>query len=282
MKKPHFDLHFPSAASRNSMQAALGAFMVLGLVGAALLAPLIAPYEANELLGGPWEEPGGKSLLGLDNLGRDMFTRLLHSGRATIFIAVSGTVLAIVLGASLGIFAAVRGGWPDAFLSRAADALMSIPTLICALLILSATGASTATLIAAIALLASTRVFRLSRAAAQEIAALDYFEAAKLRKESLAWLMFREILPNIRSVVVTEFGLRLCANFLLLSSLSFLGLGVQPPMSDWGNMVRENASAIHFGIWAPIYPALAIALFTIGVNLMVDWYLGRQSLHDGQ
>lgn len=272
MKKP--PLRLPKTPARNSLQAVLGALILIGLVLAAAFAPLIAPYGMGDLLGGAWEEPGGKSWLGLDNLGRDMFTRLLYGGRMTLFIAALGTVLAVMLGAGLGLLAAIRGGRVDALLSRAVDAVMSIPSLICALVLLSAIGASTLTLIIAITVLASTRVFRLSRAAACEIVALDYFEAARLRQESLPWLMFREILPNIRPIIVTEFGLRLCSNFLLLASLSFLGLGVRPPMTDWGNMVRENAAAIHFGIAAPLYPAVAIALFTIGTNLLVDWYLG--------
>lgn len=270
------------APRKSTLQGGLGAFLLVSVVLAVALAPLIAPFSQSDMLGGAWGEPGGSSLLGLDNLGRDMLTRLLYGGRVTVFISFVGTILAILLGMSLGLLAAVRSGMVDAFISRLVDAAMSIPPLICALVLLSAIGASALTLIIAITVLSSTRVFRLTRGAACDIVALDYFEAAKLRKESLPWLMFREILPNIRSIIVTEFGLRLCSNFLLLSSLSFLGLGVQPPMTDWGSMVSENAAAVHFGISAPLYPAGAIALFTISTNLLVDWYLERQSRYAGE
>ena len=268
--------------SRNSVQGWLGALLLLCIMLAVALAPLIAPYSQSDMLGGAWGAPGGGSLLGLDNLGRDMLTRLLYGGRPTLFIAIVGTSCAITLGTTLGLLAAICGGRIDAALSRLVDAAMSIPPLICALVLLSAIGASMLTLIIALTVLASTRVFRLSRGAACDIVALDYFESARLRKESLFWLMYKEILPNIRPIIITEFGLRLCSNFLLLSSLSFLGLGVQPPMTDWGSMVRENAAAIHFGISAPLYPAIAIGLFTISTNLVVDWFLERQSRYAGE
>jgi peptide/nickel transport system permease protein len=273
---------FSFIPGRGSLQGWIGAALLLCIVLAVALAPLIAPYSQSDMLGGAWGDPGGKSLLGLDTLGRDMLTRLLYGGRPTLFTAIVGTTFAIMLGTSLGLAAAICGGKTDAALSRLVDAAMSIPPLICALVMLSVVGASTLTLVITITVLASTRVFRLSRSAACDISALEYFEAARLRRENMLWLMFREILPNIRPIIVTEFGLRLCSNFLLLSSLGFLGLGVQPPMTDWGSIVRENAAAIHFGISAPLYPAIAIALFTISANLIVDWFLERQSRYAGE
>jgi peptide/nickel transport system permease protein len=128
-----------------------------------------------------------------------------------------------------------------------------------------------------IALLDSTRVFRLSRAVAMDIAVLDFVEVARLRGERLPWIVFREVLPNTLPPLIAEFGLRFCFAFLFLSSLSFLGLGIQPPAADWGGMVRDNANAIGFGLTIPLIPAAAIAILTIGVNLVVDWQLERFS-----
>ncbi|MEE9516445.1 MAG: ABC transporter permease, partial [Candidatus Adiutricales bacterium] len=177
--------------------------------------------------------------------------------------------------------AAVVGGWVDQVLSRTIDVIMAFPTLIFALMILSVLGTSIPVLIVVIALLDSTRVYRLSRAIAMDVEVMEFVEAARLRGEGSWWLMRHEILPNALPPLIAEFGLRFCFVFLFISSLSFLGLGIQPPMADWGSMVRENAGAITFGIMAPLVPAAAIAILTIGVNLIVDWLLRRASLlHD--
>jgi len=269
------------AADSSRVRGLVGVAIVAVMVLASLLAPLIAPYGAGELVGKVWDPASAKAWLGYDNLGRDMLSRLLYGGQITLFISLAGTLLAFVAGCTLGLLAAVTGGWFDAIVSRLVDAFMSVPSLICALVILSVLGTSIPVLVGTIAALASTRVFRLSRALAGDIIALDYFEAALLRKESMAWLIFREVLPGIRAPLVTEFGLRLCYSFLLVASLSFLGLGIQPPLADWGSMVRDNASAINFGGFAPLVPAAAIGLFVIGVNLIVDWSLSHQSRRGG-
>ena len=168
-------------------------------------------------------------------------------------------------------------GWVDTVLARAVDAVMAIPTLIFALVLLSVLGTSIPVLIGTIACLASTRAFRLSRAIAGNIVALDYFEVARLRGERMPWLMFYEVLPNCLAPLTAEFGLRLCANFLFIAALSFLGLGIQPPLADWGGMVRDNASAISYGGLAPLVPAAAIGVFAIAINLVVDWILSVQA-----
>jgi peptide/nickel transport system permease protein len=178
-----------------------------------------------------------------------------------------------VVGTILGFFAATLGGWTDLALSRMVDILMAFPTLIFALIALSVVGTSVASLIIIIALLDSTRVYRLSRAVAMDIAVMEYVEAARLRGERIWWLMRQEVLPNAMPPLVAEFGLRFCFVFLFIAALSFLGLGIQPPTADWGGMVRENAGAITFGIFIPLWPAGAIAFLTVGVNLIVDWFL---------
>jgi len=217
----------------------------------------------------------GTYLLGTDNLGRDLLSRMIYGARITIFIAVLATALAFTLGSVLGLTAAVVGGWFDALLSRLVDLLMSIPTLIFALVVLSVLPANIVTLVLVMGVLDSTRVYRLSRAVAVDINVMDFVEAAKLRGEGRRWIIFREILPNALSPLVSELGLRFIYAVLFLSALSFLGLGVQPPSADWGGMVKENKDGIVFGLPAALIPAGAIAALAISVNLVADWILNR-------
>jgi peptide/nickel transport system permease protein len=195
----------------------------------------------------------------------------------TVFIAAMATALAFSLGSILGFAAAVIGGWFDTILSRFVDLLMSIPTLIFGLVVLSVFPSTIPVLILVMGLLDSTRVYRLSRAVAADINVMDFVEAAKLRGEGRMWIIFREILPNALSPLVSELGLRFIYAVLFLSALSFLGLGVQPPNADWGGMVRENRDGIVFGIGAALIPAAAIAALAISVNLVADWILNRTS-----
>ena len=253
--------------------ARLGMAMVLVTLLAAILAPVIAPYGETELAGDVWLPASKEHFVGTDNLGRDLFSRLLYGARNTIAIAFVTTVLSFVVGVSWGFLAATVGGWMDQLLSRCVDILMAFPTLIFALMVLSVVGTSIPALVVVIALLDATRVFRLSRAVAMDITVMEFVEAARLRGERLWWLMRHEILPNALPPLVAEFGLRFCFVFLFIAALSFLGLGIQPPTADWGSMVRENAGAITFGIYTPLWPAAAIAFLTVGVNLIVDWFL---------
>ncbi len=215
--------------------------------------------------------------MGTDQLGRDLFSRLIYGARNTVGVALLTTLLSFALGGSLGLLAAIAKGWIDQVLSRIVDALMAIPVLIFALLLLSIFGTSVTNVVLVLAVLDSTRVFRLTRAVAQNIVVMDYVEAARLRGEKLPWIMRREILPNIMPPLVAEFGLRFCFVFLTISALSFLGLGMQPPTADWGSMVHENKMLITVGRLTPLLPAGAIALLTVGVNFVVDWFLHKTS-----
>jgi peptide/nickel transport system permease protein len=262
---------------RGRVGAAIGLAIIALNVLAAALAPWIAPYGEADLVGDVWAPPSGASWLGLDNLGRDMFSRLVFGARTSIALALATTLLAFAIGILTGFTAAIARGWIDMLLSRVVDAVMAIPTLIFALVILSVLGSSIPVLIGVMAVLNSTRVYRLSRALAMNIAVLEYVEAARLRGERLGWIIRREILPNALPPLIAEFGLRFCFTFLFIASLSFLGLGIQPPYADWGGMVRDNAQAITFGGIAPLVPAAAIALLSIAVNLVVDWFLSTQS-----
>lgn len=284
---------------RSPFPAKVGVFIITLYVGAAVFAPLLAPFSQTEVAGAVWEpafwtndcsEEGirnyecwddinadreRKLWLGSDHLGRDLLTRLLFGATNTISIALVTTVLSFTMGITLGFLAATVGGHLDQLISRCVDILMAFPTLIFALMVLSVMGTSIMVLIFTIAILDATRVFRLSRAVAMDVEVMEYVEVARLRGEGLWWLMRYEILPNTLAPLVAEFGLRFCFVFLFIASLSFLGLGIQPPLADWGGMVRENAGAITFGIYTPLLPAISIAVLTIAVNLIVDWFLQK-------
>jgi peptide/nickel transport system permease protein len=260
------------------ISAWFGMIVIAIYIFVALFAPLIAPYgEAEVVSQQPFELWSWAHWLGTDQLGRDMFTRLLYGARNTLGIALSTTLLAFAIGGGLGIIASIFRGWIDQLLSRAVDTLMAIPQLIFALILLSIVGSSVQNLIMIIAVLDSTRVYRLARSVAMNVVVMDYVEAAKLRGERIGWILFREVLPNIMPTMVAEFGLRFCFVFLTISALSFLGLGIQPPTADWGSMVRENATLITYGDITPLMPAGAIALLTVAVNFVVDWFLHKTS-----
>ncbi len=247
----------------------------------AIFGPVFAPYSESQTVGSTWDEPSMQMLLGADQIGRDMLTRLIYGARMTIGVALATTALSFFIGITLGFAAAVLGGWVDTVISRLVDVILSIPLLILALIILGVFGSSIPVLIITIAVLDSTRVFRLSRALGMNLTVLEYVEAARLRGEGTWWIIRREILPNASAPLLSEFGLRFCFNFLFIAALSFLGLGIQPPFADWGGMVRENSAAINFGMLAPIWPALAITILTVGVNMVVDWLLSVEARPSG-
>ena len=257
--------------------ARFGMFVVVFYIVMAVFAPVLTPYGESEIVAGEYEPWSSEYLLGTDNLGRDMLTRLIYGARNTIGIAFITTILAFFIGCVAGFLAATLGGWTDQAISRVVDILMAIPQLIFALLILTIVGTAIPILVVVIAVLDSTRVFRLARAVAMNIVVMDFVEVARLRGEGLWWIMRREVLPNALPPLVAEFGLRFCFVFLLLAALSFLGLGIQPPTADWGSMVRDNATLITFGDFTPLLPAASIALLTVGVNFIVDWFLHQSA-----
>ena len=206
---------------QSPLSARIGLAMILINLIAAIFTPWIAPYTETEIVGDVWLPSSSENLLGTDHLGRDMFTRLIYGARNTIAIAFITTILSFVVGIIAGFFAAALGGWTDQILSRVIDILMAFPTLIFALMVLSVIGTSITGLIVVIALLDSTRVYRLSRAVAMDIEVMEYVEAARLRGEGIWWIMRQEILPNAMPPLVAEFGLRFCFVFLFIAALSF-------------------------------------------------------------
>ena len=275
------------------LTASFGILVIILYALTAIFAPLLAPYGQETILGSANVIPGTDPAypLGTDQIGRDILSRLIYGARNTVGIAFVTTLLAFVIGVTFGFLAATLGGWLDNILSRAVDVLMAIPSLIFALLLMTIASVwaprlgipLTVFMVLIIAVIDSTRVYRLARAVAQNIVVMDYIEAAKLRGEGLGYLVFKEILPNATAPLLAEFGLRFCFVFLTIAALSFLGVGIQPPLADWGTMVRDMAAFINYAQFAPlaaVTPLLAagaIALLTVGVNFVVDWMLHKSS-----
>ncbi|MCR9257747.1 MAG: ABC transporter permease [Alphaproteobacteria bacterium] len=259
------------------LTAAFGLFVIMTYAIAGVFAPIIAPFGEAEVISSAFAPADENMILGADQLGRDLFSRLVYGARNTVGLALTATICAFLLGAVGGMLAATIGGWFDQFMGRLVDVIMSVPSLIFALLLLSIFGTNVAILVIIIAVIYAPRVFRLTRAVAGNVVVMDYIEAARLRGEGTFYLIRREILPNSTAPLIAEFGLEFCFVFLLVAGLSFLGLGIQPPTADWGSMVRENATLISFGEITPLFPAAAIALLTVAVNFVVDWMLYRSS-----
>jgi len=248
------------------------------------IGPMISPYYEGDILdeelfmvpGGDeypdtdFQPPSKIVYLGTDYLGRDTLSRILYGARTTIGISFIATLWAYVIGVTLGIAAAVGSKMLDMTLSRLNDAVLAIPSLMLALVMIAALGSTIPLLILLTGIIYAASVFRIARSLGQEVMVSDFVEAARVRGEGLWWIITREILPNIAMPLATDFGLRFVWIILFISALSFLGLGVQPPMSDWGSMVKENLPGLIYGSIAPIVPSLAIATLTISVNMIVD------------
>jgi peptide/nickel transport system permease protein len=270
-------MSFFKAIGRLPGSARIGLLILFFFAMCILFAPWIAPYGESQIVGDVWEPIGGTFFFGTDQIGRDLLSRLVYGARNTISLALLTTALSFLSGALMGFLAATMRGWVDQILSRFVDIIISIPTLIFALIVLSAAGTSIPVLITVIGVIYAMPVFRIARAVAMDIEIMEYVEAARLRGEGLWWIMWREILPNALTPLAAEFGLRFCFVFLLISGLSFLGLGLQPPLADWGAMVRGNADGIAWGTYHALIPAGCIALLTISVNLLVDWLVHKAS-----
>ncbi|MBB3996723.1 ABC transporter permease [Aureimonas pseudogalii] len=255
-------------------------FPVVGMIGlavilvwalVAILAPLLVPYPAGEIVDFDYFGPMSEAFrLGTDYLGRDMLSRILMGARYTVGISLAAVALACFTGVALGMAAAVTGGWFDTCLSRFLDALNSIPSKLFGLVVVSGIGSSIPVLVGTLAVIYTPGAYRFARALAVNVNAMDFVTVAKARGERTLYLIGAEILPNIVGPVLADLGLRFVFVVLLLSGLSFLGLGVQPPYADWGALVRENIGGLPFGAPAVIVPSLAIASLTISVNLLID------------
>ena len=266
----------PSSRYKPSWTGWLGITIVGFWVFIAIFGPYLAPLGENEL---PFPDdysecqmPRPGAWLGTDESDRDVLSRLMFGAGRTIGISFAATLLAYFIGVVMGIGAAISTPRVDMIISRINDAFLSLPTIMLGLVVVAAVGSSIPVLIITAGVIYATVVFRLARALGQEIMVMDFVEAARVRGEGRWWIITREIWPNAAMPLMTDFGLRLIYVILFISSLSFLGLGVQPPQADWGSMVRENLGALSYGasVIPVLAPALAIATLTVAINLVVD------------
>jgi peptide/nickel transport system permease protein len=231
-----------STARRFTLTAWIGIGLAALFAGVAFLGPLFAPFDPDQIVGSPYAPPSGEYPLGLDFLGRDALSRFLWGGRTALLVALAGTGLGYALGLAIGLFAAYLRGWVDEVTMRATDA---------------------------------PRIARIARAAALEVVDLPYVEAAKARGERVPYILAREIMPNIKAPLLVDLGLRFTWSVLLVSAVSFVGLGLQPPAADWGLMVGENRLGLTLQPWPVLAPVIALGLLTIGINLAIDGYSRR-------
>ncbi len=260
----------------------LGLLIVAIFILIAVVGPLIAPYRFDEIIrGASRQAPSEAHLFGTDRLGRDIFSRILWGARDIIILPMLTTALSVFFGTCIGLFIGYRGGWVDEVISRLLDSLLAIPALVLALVMLGTIGPSTFGIILVIVILYTPIVARVVRASTLNIRANGYIESAKLRGDTLSYILFREILPGVLPALVVEGALRFSYAIFLTASLGFLGLGVQPPSPDWGRMVNEARESFSQTPWALWYPAGAIALLVIGVNLVSDG-LRRVFRYEGQ
>ena len=267
------------ALSKAPISAWFGMAVLFVYFFAAIFAPLIAPHGEAEIFPVAYAPWGDGHIFGTDQIGRDIFSRIIYAARNTIGICLLATFIALGIGTVLGIIAALDRKYLDQLLSRIVDTLMAIPVMIFTFILLSVFGPTNFILIVILGILESTRFFRISRSVAVGQVVLEYVEVARLRGENLPYIIFKEILPNIASPLIIEFGLRFIFIIFTISSLSFLGIGIQPPSADWASMVRENAILIQYAQYdltaglTPLIPAFAIALLCVSINFVVDWYL---------
>lgn len=266
-----------------TLSGAIGLTLVVFWLFIALLGPMLAPHGVGAIVAYDVFEPmSAQYLLGTDYLGRDMLSRVLHGTRYTVGLALAAALLASTVGTALGLFAAVSGRWIDEVVSRILDALICIPSKIFALVMVAAFGSSLPLLLLTAALSYLPGAYRIARSLAVNLNMMEYVQIARARGEGRFYLACAEILPNMIHPMLADFGLRFVFVVLLLSGLSFLGLGVQPPDADLGSLVRENISGLAEGAPAVIMPALAIATLTIGVNLLIDSLPGRTRRANGE
>lgn len=264
VRGPRFGYHF-------NVVGMIGLSIILAWATVAIFAPLLIPYPVGEIVDFDYFGPISRDFwLGSDYLGRDMFSRILMGARYTVGISLAAVTIACFSGVVLGMIAAVAGGWLDTVLSRFLDALNSIPSKLFGLVMVAAVGSSIPVLILTLSVIYTPGAYRFARALAVNVNAMDFVTVARIRGESTWYLIRSEILPNIVGPVLADLGIRFVFIVLLLSGLSFLGLGVQPPHADWGALVRENIGGLPFGAPAVMAPSFAIASLTISVNLLID------------
>lgn len=253
-----------------SKRTVVGLVLTLAVLTVAFLGPYLAPHSATEFVAAPFSPAGIGGPFGTDNLGRDVLSRFLAGGQTLMILAIIATALGVGLGALVGVLAAYRRGWLDELLMRAGDVALAFPQIVLALLFLSIIGPELWLLVLMVGFGHLPRVARVVRGAALSVVERDFVKAAESVGIPRWRIMIGEIVPNISSTLAVEFGLRLTYSIGLVAGLSFLGLGMQPPAADWGLMINENRIALTISPWSVVLPVIAIALLTVGTNLVTD------------
>ncbi len=251
--------------------SALGALIVAAFLLLTLLAPLLAPYgPSQQVAGAARQAPSAAHWFGADHLGRDVFSRVLYGGREVLGLAGLGTLLAVAAGAAVGLAAAYRGGWAEEVVFRLLDSLLAMPALLLALLLLGVVGPSRRSVLIVIVVVYTPIVARVVRSVVLAVKTKGFVEAARIQGEPTGYILWREIFPSVLPALAVESALRFSYAIFLVASLGFLGVGVQPPSPNWGLMVNEGRNFIALTPWALYFPAAAISLLVIGVNLLAD------------
>lgn len=248
----------------------IGLFMVLLILSVVIVGPFATPYSSTEFVGAPFDSQAMGTVFGTDNLGRDVLSRFLDGGHALLLLSLLATIAGVGSGAALGVFAAYRRGWPDEIIMRSGDVVLAFPSIVLALLFLSILGPHMWLLVLLVGLSHLPRVARIVRGAALTIVERDFVKSAEAIGMPRWKIMLTEILPNTTGTLAVEFGLRLTYSIGIIAGLNFLGLGIQPPAADWGLMINENRVGVTAQLWPVLLPVLAIAVLTVGTNLMTD------------
>lgn len=257
--------------NRLSLSAKAAGLVLLAYIAMAVLAPVLAPYPPNEIfVGAPFEPPSGAFLLGTDSLGRDVLSRTLHGSRTILLMGGAAALLSASIGGLFGMLLGYRDGLVDEAVMRLLEIIMSIPSIIFALLIVGSLGASAPIVAVTVGLLSVPNVARVVRAATQAVASEDFIAAARARGETSLSIALRELLPNVAGTLIVEFSIRTGYSILFIGSLGFLGFGAQPPTADWGLMVNEGRGTIDASIWPVVAPAAGMAVLVTAVNLFTD------------
>jgi peptide/nickel transport system permease protein len=257
-----------SALRLTRTRIGLGIFVVMVLI--ALVGPLLAPHSPTEFVGAPNAGPSGQTIFGTDFLGRDVLSRFLYGGRSVLGLAVASTAFGVGLGVVIGLSAAYAGGVADEVMMRTADVFLAFPQIVLALLVVSSLGPKLWLIVVTVGISHAPRVARVMRGAAQQVVERDFVKAAEAVGEKRRRILFSELLPNVSSPLLVEIGLRLTYSIQLVAAISFLGAGIQPPHADWGLMISENRLDLAIQPWTVVLPVVAIALLTVGTNLVTD------------
>lgn len=261
---------------------AVGLFLLLSVLAVALLGPLVAPHPITAVVGAPAAGPSSGAPLGTDYLGRDVLSRLLHGGVTVVLLATATTALAYLVGATIGLVAGYVKGLLDPILMRSVDVVLVFPALLLLLLLSTGLGTKAWVVVVGVALVQIPGIARVVRTATLEQSTRGYVEAANVRGEKTSTLITRELLPNVAPILLADFGIRFASSIVLIASMNYLGLGLNPPAADWGLMISENRAYMGLNFWCVLAPAILLGLLTISVNMVADAYVRTQGRSRGK